>query len=70
MKIVPKLYHEKETSLIHCDGVGGNDFTLCGCALDNDITNTVEVKDFKISCGNCLAIIDYCKTISYKVMPK
>ena len=48
----------------HVNGVA-SDFTLCGITLDNDseTAGTYEEKQGKITCKDCLEIINYCKTL-------
>lgn len=63
MKTVPKMFFEVATGYVHCGGVVGGDFTLCGFSLDGDQGKTEEWKGEVIDCPQCLAIIAFCWSI-------
>lgn len=64
-KSQPSMYFEPEKGVVHCDGVGGNDFTLCGFSLDGDQGEIRQVigPGVKIDCPECLAIISFCNSV-------
>ena len=64
MKVTPKKYLEMDDQIVHCDGVGGNDFTLCGFSLDGDQGEIIPWDVSRIDCPQCLAIIHFCRSIS------
>lgn len=57
--------HLLETGLvIHCDGIDGAGYTLCGAALegvggDEEMTETHA----SINCDKCISIIDFCRKV-------
>jgi len=63
--------------LIHAEGATGNDCTLCGYAieglcLDGDTENVVEPvarKGQRVTCEQCLTIIDYCHKFKGHIQP-
>lgn len=55
---------------IHAGGASGNDYTLCGCALEgeNGDTEMDEVTRGRINCPDCIGIIRHCKTIPARLL--
>lgn len=54
-----------ELERIHCDGPDGNDYTLCGFALEGeDGTEPLEeVARRRITCEQCIKVITFAKAI-------
>ena len=59
----PTMYYEHEKGIVHCEAAHGNDYTLCGFTLDGDQGEITKVTGRKISCGDCLGIIQFCRNI-------
>lgn len=57
--------HFLETGLIiHCDGVNGAGYTLCGYSLDGvGGDQPMEETHASINCGQCIAVIDFCRKV-------
>lgn len=70
MKRSPQKWHERANGLIHCDGPDGNDFTLCGFTLDGDQGEVTAIRGPRISCGQCICIINFCQGISRRSLPR
>lgn len=66
MKRTPVMHYERENSLIHCEAANGQDYTLCGFSLDGDQGEITEAVHAKINCPTCIAIITFCRGISFK----
>ena len=69
MKIIPRKFYEVEAKLLHCEGVDGNDFTLCGFTLDGDQGEILDWEGGRIDCPQCLAIIRFCQSINGRSLP-
>jgi hypothetical protein len=55
-------------AVIHADGFGGNDYTLCGMATDGeDGSSLMLVTRRTVTCADCVGIINYCKSIPTRV---
>ena len=57
-------WSEPETGLIHCDGYDGNDYVLCGVAVegengDSHMRETIR----RVTCPSCISLIQFCKAI-------
>lgn len=63
MKVTPKKFYEVEAMIVHCGPADGNDFTLCGFTLDGDQGEILEWNSGRIDCPQCVAIIDFCRSI-------
>jgi len=56
--------HYAEGLRIHCDGPDGNDYTLCGYALEGeDGSSHLETTAASINCDACIRIIEFCRRI-------
>lgn len=69
MKEQPKVLYEPGAPYgggFHCEGAGGEDYTLCGYSLDQDQGGIEEVKNKppRIDCPKCLGIIHFCRGLS------
>lgn len=65
----PKVYYEPAAQFgsgFHCQGVDGNDYTLCGFSLDGQEGSIEEVKSSppRVDCPQCLAVIYFCRKLS------
>jgi hypothetical protein len=50
--------------IVHCDGSGGNDYTLCGYALEGETGNDPLTETLaQINCSKCIEIINFCRQI-------
>ncbi len=59
------MKHIKDVDrVVHCEGADGNDYTLCGEALEgvNGDTPMVETQE-GIDCGRCIGIIQHCRRV-------
>lgn len=55
----------REGAKVHCQGAGGEGYTLCGYALKGENGNEPLVPcDQRITCADCIRIIRFCKSIS------
>ena len=79
-------YLEHATGIVHADSAGGDDHTLCGVAIENDITGEkyTEYKDSedkelapcvskttrKVTCPKCAAIIRHCCSLGVESIGK
>lgn len=54
-----------DPSIMHMDGPGGCDFTLCGITLDRDsqTAGDYELVNGKVTCPQCVAIIKHCRGV-------
>lgn len=60
-------FHDK--SVVHCDGVGGDGYTLCGDATEGENGDEpMEITRDLVRCKRCIAVIDFCKTVRAKEM--
>jgi len=52
----------------HAFEQGGNDYTLCGYTLDGDelVVKDNKIIEGQITCEQCWAIIEYCRTIKQR----
>lgn len=56
--------HYAEGSTIHCEGANGNDYTLCGFALEGETGNQpLDRTEAQITCRECIGIINFCRQI-------
>lgn len=57
--------HLLETGLIiHCDGVNGSGYTLCGYSLDGaNGDQPMEETAANINCAQCIAVLDFCRKV-------
>lgn len=66
---MPKHWREfHDKSVVHCEGADGNDYTLCGDALEGvngDEPMEATWRD-PIRCGRCAQIIAFAKKIKSK----
>ncbi len=63
IKCKPRMYYEHDKGIVHCEAAHGSDYTLCGFTLDGDQGEISEVIGKKISCGDCISIIQFCRDI-------
>jgi len=55
---------ERSTGLVHGGTMDGNDYTLCGTAMEGENgDDNMVVTNRRISCGQCIALILHCKSI-------
>lgn len=56
-------------AVIHAGTHGGNDYTLCGAALDGeDGDSSMMGTRRRITCQECIRIIRYCKSIPARLV--
>ena len=57
--------HYLETGLIiHCEGVIGTDYTLCGAAMEGVRGNEIMTETrASINCSQCITVIKFCQKI-------
>lgn len=55
--------------VVHAGAHGGNDYTLCGAALDGEDGNGQMLRTRRrVTCRECIGIIRYCKSIPNRVL--
>lgn len=56
--------------VIHCGPAQGNDYVLCGAAMDGETGGEfmIDVSRGKINCHRCVAIIRFCKAIPARIL--
>lgn len=65
----------KEGEIIHAGPSDGNDYTLCGYALEGECSpggevETIKVDRGKINCEKCITIVRYAKAIPSRYLAK
>ena len=78
MPIIKRLRERlHDRTIIHCDGVDGNDYTLCGYATEGEQSGwnggglpVESVTRGKISCDQCLRIIRFAKQVPSRFLAK
>lgn len=56
--------HYAEAITIHCEGPDGNDYTLCGFALDGEDGDVRLVETHsQITCHQCIRTIEFCRRV-------
>lgn len=51
-----------DDGVIHCEGVNGGDYLLCGFAPEGEDGNQTCVETATaINCKDCIAVIEFCK---------
>jgi hypothetical protein len=60
-----------DKSVVHCDGPDGNDYTLCGLALEGENGDEpMEETNWRVTCKQCIGTIAYCKAVRSKELQK
>ncbi len=60
---------ECDPTVLHAQGEGGYDCTLCGTTMDGDTktAGSYELVEGKfVTCPHCIRIIKHCKTMRYR----
>lgn len=60
-----------EQGIVHAKGCGQSDYTLCGVSIDQCFSSHEEWGEMKethdkITCRDCINIIEYAKKIKYE----
>ena len=60
---MPQHWQERN-GVVHCEGINAGDYLLCGLAPEGERGDTPVSETFaKIDCGQCVAIIEFCRRV-------
>jgi len=71
VKTAPR-WIDSETGVVHADGGDGNDYVLCGDAMDGENGDAfmIETVRHKITCSRCIRVIVTAKAIHSSLIGK